>query len=217
MKARQLGKPTFQRWREVLLRFDEIRDRIDPVMNENANLDVILRGMEADQVQCVQETGKMNTDARIRMQFQLSRVWLYGAYEGMRTLHQACPRTCSTPQHEKPCGEYTCLKCHISHVKNDLAVIRIPMAKGEVAGEVKNNPLPAQAMNELLSAPEFQPSEMPQNKFLLPNEGLVTNTGSVLWANYDHRLNRIRAFSRRDYSNRLLTFFDFLHDDPRSN
>lgn len=211
IKARNNSESTYLRWRDLLRKFDVVRGRIDPVLNENANLDLIVRGLEDEQSSYYLKYTKINSDARLIIQIQLSRVWLYAAYEGMRTLHSACPRTCMTPHHEKPCGLYNCLKCHVGHVKNDLAVIRIPMAKGEVAGQVNKNPLPPKMKIVLLLMPDFNNEDRGKSGFLLENEGIETNSGSIYWAGVDKRIERVRPFSRRDYSDMLLSFYDAEH------
>lgn len=202
VKARSRGDLAYQKWRTVLQKFDLIRGNIDPVLNENANLDVLLRCLEAEQAI------HWNPHARLRMQFQLSRLWIFGAYEGMRTLHQSMKRTCTTPPHEALCGLTTCLYCRVGHYKNDLAVNRVPMAKGEVAGAVNSPKFPNEILEVLTQHPEILLEEFPRNSFLLKHEGIASNTGTVVWVNYDKRVDRMVARSRLEHSDRLLAFFD---------
>ena len=211
VRAREMGEPTHAKWRNVQARFDRLRGCVDPVMNENANLDILLRAVEAHQYLNMLSGADFKQGDLLRMQIQLSRLWLFSAYEGFRALHRACPKTCNSINGKGVCGEYACVYCHIGHLKNDLAVIRIPMAKGQIADSVKSGVLPAEAMENLLAMPEFQSSNVPPSPFLLLNEGIVTDNGTIHWAGMDRRLGKIRSFSRRQYSDMIVSFFSYPH------
>lgn len=206
-----LQETTYSRWRLFLNRLESYRGVLDPVADQNANLDVLLRSMEEN----IQEEISTNVDmhqetAGLQLHIHLSRLWVFGAYEFIRSLHKRVSdhhhpdALCMRRTNSKGCGENSCVTCAIGHIKNELALVRMVLAKGEVAGDVRNPPL-AHEMILKINAEPFAIAP-PVSKFLCQGEGLAR--GIMAWYVFDQRVDRHRTISRRDLSERILHGLD---------
>lgn len=199
----------YRRWRELLKRFDLLRAGVDPVADQNANLDVLLRAFEDELALRLASGSNLDGDtAGLQLHIHLSRLWVFGAYEFLRTLH-AYLKDSKDPEAEclkrtgrKGCGEAHCIVCSIGHLKNEMAVVRIGLAKKEVARDVLNPPLSERMLEDLKKEPPTQPP--PHSTFLLDGEGM--KCGVMVWVKHDIRVGRDRAFSRRDLSEKILSW-----------
>jgi hypothetical protein len=199
----------YQKWRELLVTFDEHRSRIDPLADQNANLDILLRSFEDHLAAHVKSKGNLPDDsAGIQLHIQLSRFWVLGTYEFLRTLHLTLKRhdnpngTCLKKTDSKGCGKSGCIVCSIGHLKNEVAIARTVIAKGESAGDVMNPPLTDSMKERLLSAPrDIAPRKSP---FLVDGEGFIL--GTLSWFQHDKRIERDRIINRRELSDMILSW-----------
>lgn len=200
-------------WRDLLKRLDVIRGRHDPFADQNANLDVLLRSFEKQQQERRRAGDDMSGDTSgLQLQVHLSRLWVVGAYEFLRSLHQKA----KTPQHplgqcltrtnSKGCGKLDCELCTIGHLKNDLAVVRIGIAKHQVARDIANPPLPASSIDGIRSL--LSPDEPPQMENLLPDEGMWDDS-AMAWYKVDTRVQQKRLFTRLSLSNSILAWPEY--------
>lgn len=198
---------THTRWREVLKHFDDLRGYIDPIADQCSNIDCLLRSFENEFARDPQYKDNFGSNpAGLQLHIQLSRLWVFSVYEFLRSLHIAVKKhdhpagKCLKSTNSKGCGLADCTVCSIGHLKNDFAVVRVPMAKGDTAGDVFNPPLTGNMKTQICS--EEVPVSPPYSKFLLPDEGMVS--GVMCWVKFDKRVDRNRLFLRRDLSDKVL-------------
>lgn len=217
--ARQIhNDEKFKEWRKFLRRLEILRNgRIDPLADQNANLDMLLRTFESDIKKERLEKGSLKDNtAGVQLHLQLSRLWVLGTYEYLRSLHKvvkvhdhpaAC---CMRPSDSKGCGKLSCPCCAIGHLKNEAALVRIMLVKGGQATEVKNPPLTGGIKEKLLD--EEYLGAPPVDSFLFEFEGVVD--GVITWDVFDQRLERKRTISRLNLSNRVLAGLNEVPFDP---
>ena len=188
--------------------FDDLRGYRDPVADSNVGIDVLLRSFEKECSRRVQKRVGFDDDtAGLQFHIQLSRLWVYATYESLRTLHSCLLQASSARSEEclnargTGCGKSSCTCCVIGHLKNDFAVVRVPMTKHQVAGDVMKPPLEALDVERLRKQPV--PDLPPHNSFLLPDEGM-TEEGLIAWVKLDKRVGQLREFTRRSLSDSLL-------------
>ncbi|WP_295447295.1 hypothetical protein [uncultured Pseudophaeobacter sp.] len=144
--------------------------------------------------------------AGIQLHIHLSRLWVLGIYEVLRTLHLAIKKhdnpyaACLRTTNSKGCGFSSCVLCSIGHLKNETAIARMRIAKGETAGDIKNPPLTDSMREQLLNAPRETPP--PKGAFLVDGEGI--DLGTIFWFQHDIRIDRDRLISRRKLSDSIL-------------
>lgn len=200
---------TFDRWRKVLRDFDKIRGRIDPLADQNANIDILLRSFEDYLANHIADGGKLDDDtAGLQLHIQLSRLWVIGAYESLRSLHQEINShdnpyaQCLKRTNSKGCGSERCVLCSIGHLKNETNIVRVAIAKGEEAKDITNPPLPANLTEKLIQTKgEVTP---PENRFLIVGEGL--QSGVIGWFQHDRRIKEKRFISRRSLSELIISW-----------
>jgi hypothetical protein len=198
---------TYQKWRKLLKEFDKLRSRVDPLADQNANLDILLRSFEDHLASHLKVDSKVPDDsAGIQIHIQLSRLWVLGTYEIIRSLHQLLRNSpiaaCLKSTGKKACGASSCIVCSIGHLKNEFAIARMVIAKGESAGDVKNPPLPPDMKERLLAVPEdIAP---PVSRFLVEGEGMTS--GIICWFQLDQRIEQKRLITRRALSDMILSW-----------
>jgi len=198
---------TFEKWTVIRSRFTEIRGRIDPVLDQSANIDLLLRSFEDE---FASRGGDVSSEtAALNLHIQLSRMWVISVYECLRQLHKDITRTpnefytCQQESNSKGCGRHDCVACSIGHLRNEFALVRMPIAKKDVAGDISKPPLTPEGRDEILS--EQAVLKPPKDKFLLENEGRML--GVVGWYIQDGRVeNKYRIITRRKLSDRLLAW-----------
>lgn len=124
---------TYASWRKLLKSCDILRGRRDPLADQNANLDMLLRAFEHTVGERFRNGETLTNDiAGLQLHIHLSRLWVLGAYEFLRTLHKAMTNghnhpsaACLRPTNSKGCGEAHCVVCSIGHLKNEVAVVRM--------------------------------------------------------------------------------------------
>lgn len=202
---------TYANWRTLLKRFEGYRGAIDPVADQSANLDVLLRSMEDDIEAELIAHGNLNHEAAgFQLHLHLSRLWVFGTYEFLRTLHclvkvHSHPEaTCMKKSDSKGCGRASCVPCAIGHIKNEATLVRIALAKNDIAGDVKNPPLTEEMRQEINAEPEA--NRPPVSRFLCDGEGQIG--GAMAWYVLDKRVDRYRVITRRDLSDRVLRSLD---------
>lgn len=198
---------TYDRWRTLLKRFENYRGGIDPMADQNANLDVLLRFMEGNVEQELTRHGNLaHETAGFQLHLHLSRLWVLGTYEFLRTLHVQVKQhnhpvaNCMRATNSKGCGEASCVCCAIGHLKNEAALIRMVLAKNEVANDIRNPPLTEAMRMQISIEPSRNPP--PVSKFLC--EGECQLGGTIAWYVNDQRVGRHRVISRLELSDRVL-------------
>ena len=198
----------YKEWRKFLRRLQALGDgRINPLADQNANLDMLLLTLERDIKKERLEKGSLKDNtAGYQLHLQLSRLWVIGTYEYLRSLHKIVKvhdhpaARCLRPSDSKGCGKLSCACCAIGHLKNEASLVRVVLAKGDQAKDVRNPPLPEGIKENLLG--EEYPGAPPVGRFLFEFEGEVE--GVITWDVFDNRLKRKRTISRLDLSNRVL-------------
>lgn len=201
---------TYASWRKLLKSCDLLRGRRDPLADQNANLDMLLRAFEHTVGERFRNGETLTNDtAGLQLHIHLSRLWVLGAYEFLRTLHQAIKSdhthpmaACMYPTNSKGCGKAHCVVCSIGHLKNEVAVVRMGLAKGEDAKAVSNPPLTQTMKDVLLAEPPVE--EPPVSEYLISREAM--QDGIMCWVRHDNRVGRDRLISRRSLSNQILLF-----------
>lgn len=209
-----LQAKTYAEWRAFLKRLESYRGTLDPMADQNANLDVLLRSLEdtIEEKLAAKEDLRDNTGG-FQLYLHLSRLWVLGTYEYLRTLHSQIRRqsqlaACMRDTGSKGCGEATCACCAIGHIKNETAVVRMVLAKNEPAKDLRNPPL-TQAMRIKINS-ELPADPPPVSKFLCQGEGQID--GIMAWYVWDKRVDRRRLVSRLDLSKRVLHCLDHVED-----
>lgn len=202
-----LQATTYDRWRAFLKRLEGYRGTLDPIADQSANLDVLLRAVEENIDEELALQGDLkNETAGFQLHLHLSRLWVLGTYEFLRTLHLLIKQhshpaaSCMRETNSKGCGEATCACCAIGHIKNETALVRMVLAKNEKANDVCNPPLTDAMRIKIGSDPPANPPAA--SKFLCNGEGQVG--GIMAWYVYDKRVGRHRIISRLDLSERVL-------------
>lgn len=199
----------YGKWRDLLEEFDNLRSRIDPLADQNANLDLLLRSFEDHIVAYLERGGELSKEtAGLQLHIHLSRLWVLGAYETLRTLHSSLKNhdnphaKCLRSTDSKGCGEALCVVCSIGHLKNEAAIARTVIAKGEEAGDILNPPMTDEMKFELHSTPQIEAPD--RNQYLVDGEAM--RAGSICWYQHDKRIGRSRLFTRRGLSDRILSW-----------
>ncbi|MEO1562589.1 MAG: hypothetical protein AAFR98_04070 [Pseudomonadota bacterium] len=206
--ARDQHSRRFKRWRELFEKIDLLRGFRDPLADQNVNLDILLYSFE-DVFQKRIENGLSFSEDTAGLQFHihLSRLWVIGAYESVRSLHQHFRQNNSEVAHclidtvQKGCGLPSCLFCSIGHLKNELALVRTVIAKGQPAVSIDNPPLTLGDKECLSSLADY--GQPPPNDYLITGEGMGVG-GVVQWRVHDKRIEKQRTISRQELSNSIL-------------
>lgn len=206
-RAQKENMEVFQKWRTVMAAFDKLRGYRDPVADSNVGIDVLLRSFEDEcRRRNKDEIGYKDETAGLQFHFQLSRLWVSATYEYLRTLHSTLLKSdgrsgeCLNTGHVG-CGKRSCKCCAVGHLKNDFAVVRVPMTKNADAGDVLRPPLPQGEVKLLKEQPVPEPP--PHNPYVLKDEGM-TDEGVIAWVKLDKRIQQPREFTRRSLSDSVL-------------
>ncbi|MBB3986329.1 hypothetical protein GGQ68_002668 [Sagittula marina] len=114
----------------------------------DANLDLILRVMESEQKEIINQTGGPMDGGPLFIQLSLSKTWLFAVYEIVR---ETCDVPCGgTKNRSVYCRDASCFRCNsLKPVKDILARYRVPLAKLQPMGRDvrQRNQLPSIAFN----------------------------------------------------------------------
>jgi hypothetical protein len=172
-------------------------------MQRQGDLDLLLRGME-DEFEANKAAEMADTtgsDRTFHYQLTLSEIWIVGCYEILRAFRQRDREALKMGVRPSGVSEMK----SFSSVFEDLALLRMPMSKFEIA---KNNklkePLPLQRVpaNADVSDQTFYDSKNPARYHLMPNG--LSPRGSAVWLTLDHLTKREHWVERRDLAERML-------------
>jgi len=83
---------TYDKWRTLLKRFENYRGGIDPMADQNANLDVLLRSMEGNVEQELTRHGNLaHETAGFQLHLHLSRLWGQANSRAFYAIHHRFP------------------------------------------------------------------------------------------------------------------------------
>lgn len=183
-RARTDFGPIYQQW--VAASKTLAHHRNDPRGHANehldANLDLILRGIEQEQALCMTLKGEKFGGGVFFFQIALSKAWLFSVYEIIR---QSCETRCRS--REKPneyCREDGCIRCQaIRPLRDMLNTHRIPLAKMQ---------------------PESLPRTAPSITNYLSELEIQNENGSIGWRSHSDRTGKTITTSRLEISDEIL-------------
>jgi len=168
-------------------------------IQRQGDLDLLLRCLEDeyDAQKAATETPENNV---YHYQLMLSETWVLGCYEILRAFRQR-------DNEAREAGVATSGVSGMDSFKSiitDLELLRIPMAKYEIAKDNKmKQPLPMRKFGDGDDvAPQFYDPKDPARYHIMP-AGMGPR-GSAMWQALDHQTNREYWIERRDLSDRLL-------------
>lgn len=132
--SREAFPQLYDQWVEVYDRMRKLRgDEFVPNMgHHDANIDLILRKCEDEQVGVLDEFGAFMDGGPLFLQIAFSRHWILSSYELLRTtvVHSHCD---SNPKDQQYCCKADCFRCKLKDVKKEFSAVRMPLAKFEPA------------------------------------------------------------------------------------
>lgn len=212
----------YEKQRQVFKHFDTLRGQRDPSADQLSNIDILIRTFEDACAEKKDGGGFDDDKAGLQLHIQLSRLWIFGIYEAIRRVHEVALKSSerteicrsakvlikqrgTTKERSSGCGLISCFCCKVGHLKNDLAVVRIPMTKQDDANDVLVPPLPTDFRDRLMKMAE--PPLPPRREFLVDGEAMLPS-GSMAWVRLDKRIGRNRLFARRALSDQIVSYLD---------
>jgi len=145
LQARNSYADTYTQWCSLDRKLAKIRGDAKGHSNFHldANLDLILRGIEDEQQEIVKCLGENRGGGAFFLQISLSKMWLLSVYEILRASldTQSIVDTCSASYF---CKNAECFRCSVLAVKQELAHFRVPVAGLEPANDKANKNFHAQ-------------------------------------------------------------------------
>lgn len=182
------------KWISVSVKFSTIAGTIHLIASQRiGRLDMLLRLLENERLERMKGDPAKEPDLSLDVQFALSESWLLSAYEVARAAKEQ-------------------LKCRgeempkLRALENRLALVRMPIAKGEIQGMNKkaNRENPPMLVRAGDDTPEPYQAD---GSFIMPY-GLCGETGAALWCPVDMTTRETVAICRRDLSDEMLALFD---------
>lgn len=182
-----------EKWVSTSIQFSSIAGTVHMITTQRiGRLDMLLRMLENERFERIKAGPTGDVDWSLDIQFALSENWLLSAYEVARAAKEQLKRR----GREMPT---------LLALENRLALIRMPIAKGEIQGmnqkAYKDNPPMLVKLGD--TTPEPYQAD---GSFIMPH-GLCEETGAVLWCPVDMKVGRTIAICRRELSNEMLALF----------
>lgn len=192
--ARAKDDKHHEQWISVSFKLGAIAGAVHTISVQRiGRLDMLLRLLEDERLERLKDGPSNEPDWALDLQFALSESWLLSAYEVTRTGKEMLKRR----SEEMP---------KLLSLENRLALVRMPIAKGEIQGmnQKANRDNPPMLVRAGSDTPEPYQAD---GSFIMP-KSLCEQTGSVLWHPIDMSLVRTIAIRRLDLSNEMLSLFD---------
>jgi len=202
--SREHPSPTRDQWLDTYSKLADLRGDENRAWNGHleANTDLILRALEAEQVKTVEAFGKTRAGGALHMQVSLSRYWILSSYELLRTCcdNQICEHGSAANQQ---CDHANCFGCRVVRLKKEFARIRMPLAKFEPQARRNNG--------EIITIRHFDKDETTEiTKAYLgkgryhPDIMIDIDSGSLGWTFYDHVTGQPCLISRQKLSDEFV-------------
>ena len=183
-----------KRWISVSFKLGAIAGAVHTLSVQRiGRLDMLLRLLEDERLERTKDDPANEPDWSLDLQFALSENWLLSAYEVARTAKEMLKRRSD----KLP---------RLLTLENRLALVRMPIAKGEIQGmnQRTNRDNPPMLVRAGDNTPEPYQAD---GSFIMP-KSLCAETGSALWHPVDMTIVQTVAICRRDLSNELLGLFE---------
>lgn len=194
------------RWREVMVALQRLRggEEIPHDAGDNdVYIDLLLRQLEDEQLECIKRTGRPYPHGRTRFQVQLTRYWLVGVGETLRVTRNAM--LTDHPDRKK-----------VSDLVDLFGAFRMMISKQEPQG------LKRKSVAELIPKAFFAPSgkndgmmDLNEISANYPGSGkyriapaFKAEAGAVAFPVYDAKSDKIQDSDRRALSDHVLQSFD---------
>ncbi len=182
-----------QQWIQVMHRFGSQFGAANLRMSHDARIDLLLRQLEAELL-----TRNHNVAEGLfcfDVQIALSEQWVLSSYEILRSCCQfAGDRNLDVPK--------------LKALRNRFALVRIPIAKYEIAGTNKKKPNimlePIPAIDDADNS--AKPYDV-DGTYIMPRS-ICMKTGAIVWYPVDIAQNAAVPICRRDLSDEMLEIFD---------
>jgi hypothetical protein len=168
-----------------------------PSIQREGDLDLLLR--------CLEDEFNTNNDASgvdfsFHYQMMFSETWIVGWYEILRAFKQRdreAAKARRATSGVSGLGEF-------ESIFADLELLRMPIAKFEIAKDGKRQPMPMRRVGDDEAKPiEFYDPKDPSRFHIMPTG--VSRRGSVMWLALDGQNSRQHWVERRDLADRLLS------------
>ena len=158
------------------------------------SLDMLLRLLETERREMLKDQHQTQFDMSLDLQLAWSESWIFSAYEVLRSAKQRLI--------DKSASEAS----RLLTIEHRLALVRIPLAKGEIKDMDKkaNKANPPMLQVENGDIPEPYKND---GSYILPR-GICPSTGAVMWLPADMKTRKTVPICRRDLSDEILSLFD---------
>lgn len=162
-------------------------------LQQNYRLDLLLRQLEGERLARMQAPPANEVEWTPEIQSSLSQAWVLRAYEVIRVTKDRLRKD------GRPNEKVTALA-------HRLALVRMPIAKGEIAGMTKKANKENPPM--LIRAGETEAFPYADDGTYNMLSALCGHTGAALWGPVDVTAGATVAICRRDLSDEFLALFD---------
>lgn len=183
-----------KKWISISFKLGPIAGMVHTInLQRIGRLDMMLRLLEADRLEMMKAEPSDEVDMSLDVQFAFSESWLLLAYEVARAAKEQLKRR----------GEEM---AKLLELENRLALVRMPVAKGEIQGmHLKANKADPPM---LVKAGDDTPEAYQDDGSYIMPRSLCGEAGAVVWYPVDMATRETVAICRRDLSDEVLALFD---------
>jgi hypothetical protein len=168
-----------------------------PTIQREGDLDLLLRCLE-DEFSTNNDTSGVDFSFHYNVMF--SETWIVGWYEILRAFKQRDREAAKARRATSGVSELA----EFESIFADLELLRMPIAKFEIAKDEKQQPMPMRRVGDDEAKPiQFYDPKDPGRFHIMPTA--VSRRGSVMWLALDGRNSRQHWVERRDLADRLLS------------
>lgn len=202
--AREAYPTHYDHWVEVYDRMRKLRedDFVPNMGHHDANVDLVLRKIEDEQVGCLNEFEQFWDAGPLFLQIAFSRSWILSNYELLRTTvaRSNCQSQASADEY---CNQDECFRCKLQRVKREFSIIRMPLAKFEPADLRNKTPASAVKVTHINSQGEKLAKTYPGHGKYHGDIMFENKTGALGWSVSKGKSGEPRLMSRRELSDLL--------------
>jgi hypothetical protein len=188
-----------KKWVHVQHRFSEVSGRASlTTFPPNTRLDLVLRQLEAETLETINDPsgdGAAESEFVTDFAVSLAEMWLMRSYELVRAAKCFCQKN------------HIDFPPRLSAVLHDLALVRMPIDKGEIEGAIKKANKPQlDALELILEGSDHEIKYAAGN--YIPKKEICAQTGAIIWYPVNLETGDMVGICRRDLSDALLSAFD---------
>ncbi len=162
-------------------------------LESNNRLDLMLRLVESERLERLKSNSLNEIDWSLDLQISLSECWVLRAYEILRACKQQLK-------------DYGPINPKLLSLQHRLAVVRVPIAKGEIESMDRKANKGYAPMLGRMGETVATPYEL-DGSYVMPR-AICPETGAAMWYPVDMKARQTVAICRRDLSDELLSLFD---------